>query len=1241
MKPTFKLSELLQQGEAAVAAISTLLGQRMAVLDCSGVETVTAGQMAKLFSAIPETWEFVELAEIIDAGSLTESFAEQLSQWVEKRALQTLTTSSTPPSPDNSVALEQLKAGVILRGSSFPEPIQVITVIPMGPSIKLIGKGLKTNQVYEPILNPNQLSELQVSPEREPFDGDSQKFRLGVEALRLGLAHEYDPFFSLTIARVDPLPHQLEAVYDYFLKQPRIRFLLADDPGAGKTIMAGLLLKELKVRGLVKRTLIVTPANLTFQWQREMKDKFREDFEVVRGDVLRANYGSNPWQEKNQVVTSVSWVSRIEDAKDSLLRSHWDLIIVDEAHKMSAYSSDKKTLAYQLGERLSEMTDHYLLMTATPHKGDPANFCMFLELLDRDVYGDIKSLEEAMSRNEAPFYLRRVKEALVTFPDAETGNPKKLFTNRKVETIEFQIDDEELDFYDALSRYVEDQSIKAAEDNSIRGRALGFTMAMLQRRFASSVYAVRRSLERMRDKRQRILDNPEGYRQDQINRHLPDDFDELPEEEQDRIIGDLESVVASVNPYDLQEEILQLSKMIEQAKHLEEREVESKLVRLKQALKDEGLFQDKKMKLLLFTEHKDTLDYLVRKLREWDLSVTQIHGGMKIGDRDTPNTRIYSEREFREEAQVLVATEAAGEGINLQFCWFMINYDIPWNPVRLEQRMGRIHRYGQEKDCLIFNFVSTNTREGRVFWKLFERIRAIEADLDPERTGKVFNVLGDVFPANQLERMLRDMYAHNLTEDVIKNRIVEQVDTNRLRRITDSALEGLAKRELNLWSILGKSAEAKERRLVPEVIADFFLQSAPLVGVHPKEAAKEQKVYRIGRVPRTLWSVGERLEPRFGKLGKEYKKIAFAKKLIEDDPTVEWVTPGHPLFECVRDQVWNQVQDDLKRGAVFYDLYRREPARLDVFWAAIQDGRGNVLHRRLFVVQTDIDGAMTVKQPTIFLDLSLAPTGTQVPEDSNLPSRDLVEQTLIEQELNGFLAEVQTQRQKELETISRHMEISLNAIIDKVQCQFAELLAQKETGSRESGLEGRTKQMEDRLFDLNGRLEHRREELKQERSCAITDIRHFGRAWVLPHPERNSPDIAPMVSDAEIERIAVDAVIAYEESQGWKVQSVESENRGFDLIARKPHPEDPETAIAVKFIEVKGRSHIGQVALTSNEYKTAERLRQDYWLYVVFNCATQPEIHSVRDPVRLDWEPLIKVEHYFVQAESVIEVQNV
>ena len=373
--------------------------------------------------------------------------------------------------PDDPTS--QLKPDTIIRAPIFPEPVKIITTIVMGDQIKLIGTGLETNTTYQPVLSTDELAALQISPDIQPFDGDANRFRLGVESLRLSLAYEYDPYFALSIARIDPLPHQLEAVYDYFIKAPRIRFLLADDPGAGKTIMAGLLIREMKARGLIKRILIITPANLTFQWQRELKDKFQQQFEILNGQILRAHYGSNPWQEKDQVITSVSWVSRVEDAHNSLMRSHWDMIIVDEAHKMSASKADKKTLAYKLGEKLSARTDHYLLMTATPHKGDPQHFSLFLRLLDEDVYGDVASLQEAMRRNEAPFYLRRVKEALVTFPDPETGKAKKLFTKRDVRTVDFQIDDDEWDFYDALTQFVEEQSIRAAQDGTARGRAIG------------------------------------------------------------------------------------------------------------------------------------------------------------------------------------------------------------------------------------------------------------------------------------------------------------------------------------------------------------------------------------------------------------------------------------------------------------------------------------------------------------------------------------------------------------------------------------------------------------------------------------------------------------------------------------------------------------------------------------------------------------------------------------------------
>ena len=1134
------------------------------------------------------------------------------------------------------MTLDQLKPNSIVRGPLFSEPVEVIATVPLGTSVKLFGKGLKSGKVHEPVLSLEQLASLEVSSEHKSYDGDSLHFRLGIEAMRLKLAYEYDPYFSLSIARVDPLPHQLEAVYDYFIKSPRIRFLLADDPGAGKTIMAGLLLKEMKIRGLVKRTLIVTPANLTFQWQREMKDKFREQFEVIRGDVLRANYGSNPWQDKNQVITSVSWVSLIEDAKESLLRSHWDLIIVDEAHKMSAYSADKKTLAYQLGEHLSQMTDHYLLMTATPHKGDPKHFCLFLQLLDRDVYGDVKSLEEAMARNSAPFYLRRTKEALVSFPDPVTGVVKKLFTKRNVQTIEFKIDYDEADFYYQLTQYVEMQSIKASHANETTGRAVGFTMAMLQRRFASSMYAVRRSLERMRDKRQRILDDPDEYRKEQIAKKVPDDFDELPDDEQNQILSSLEDAVASVDPIALKEEIQDLNRLITQAQQLEHREIETKLVKLKEVITAHGIFSNPKMKLLIFTEHKDTLDYLVGKLQTWGLTVTQIHGGMKIGDRDTPGTRICAEKQFKDDCQILVATEAAGEGINLQFCWFMVNYDIPWNPIRLEQRMGRIHRYGQEKDCLILNFVSTNTREGRVLAKLFERLKQIEADIDPQNTGKVFNVLGDVFPANGLEKLIREMYLHSETEESIKARIVEEVDTERFRNITNSTLEGLAKRELNLSAIVGKNAEAKERRLVPEVIENFFNHAGPIVGVTPKEIKEAAHVYRVGKVPRPLWSIGESLEPEFGRLAHEYKNIAFDKEIVKKDGTLDWVTPGHPLFEAVRAAAEETVRSDLEKGSIFYDLHAAAPYHLDVFAVSIKNGRGNELHRRLFVVCATLDGQTSVRQPTIFLDLSVAPKTASVPSVT-LVDRSIREQKLVEEALNPFLAETAQQASKQTNTIRDHLQISLDELIHRQNMTLGKLTEdQSQFTEVPNWLLASIKQAEDRIDELNNRLERRLTELEQEEQCSIGAVEYIGSAWVLPHPERTAPGIAPMVRDDEIERIAVDYVIAHENARGWVVESVEKDNRGFDLISRRMHPEDPKTAVEVRFIEVKGRAGIGEVAVTGNEFSTAQRLKHDYWLYAVFNCGSTPQLHIVQNPALLGWEPIVRVEHYHVGAAAIM-----
>jgi superfamily II DNA or RNA helicase len=1114
-----------------------------------------------------------------------------------------------------------IRPGTVIEGTVFPEPISVVLVESVGPKLKIGGKGLRSKKYHERLLAPDQVLSLKIIPAEAPFDGDALRFRLGIEAARLGLAHEYDPYFSLSIARVDPLPHQLEAVYESILPLPQIRFLLADDAGAGKTIMAGLLLKELKLRGLVSRTLIVTPANLAFQWQREMRDRFRERFDIIRGMDLRNAYGVNPWQDKPQVITSMDWAKR-EEVLDSLGRTSWDFIIVDEAHRMSATDPEHKTERYRLGEVLSQKTHHFLMLTATPHKGDPANFCLFLQLLDRDVYGDVRSLEEAMKRNHAPFYLRRTKEALVTFPDPNTGKVRRLFTNREVRTVRFQLDGQEFDFYDALSRYVQDQSIRAAADSSARGRALGFTMAMYQRRFASSIHAVRRSLERRLRKLEGRLRRPQSDTVADLSRL--DDIDELPEQEVAKLEDEVERLSLPSELQAIQLEIEALRPLVQTALALEKREISSKLIKLREVLKSQNIFGDPKTKLLIFTEFKETLDYLVATLREWGLRVTQIHGGMKSGDRDTPGTRLYAEREFREEAQVMVATEAAGEGINLQFCWLMINFDIPWNPVRLEQRMGRIHRYGQERDCLIFNFVAINTREGQVLERLLERLREIRSELGSDQ---VFDVVGEIVPANYLERLFRELYAGRMTQQDMLDRLIRDFDRERFARICRSTLEGLAKKELNLSAILGRTAEAKERRLVPEVVENFFVQAAPVAGLAPPKG--REGIYVMGRIPRHLQHVGERLEPRFGPLGREYRRITFDKKRLTEDPTLEWVTPGHPLFEAVREEVWERVQVNLQRGAVFYDLNRSTPCRLEVYAASIADGRGNSLHRQLFVVEVPSEGSMRLRQPTVFLDL--IPAEAQSPVDPPVPlNRQEVERFLLEKGLDSMLQQVRQQRQKELDTIARHVEVSLLTLIDRQQRQAAELLQRQQQG--EDVALALSEAMR-RLDELNARLERRREEIERERQVSIADLTHIASALVLPHPERQ--DFAPMVRDEEVERLAMEEAMRYERESGWIPQDVSAEDRGFDILSRSPD----ETS--VRFIEVKGRAGVGPVVLTPNEYKTADKLRNDYWLYVVFDCATTPRLLRIPDPVRLGWKPVSKIEYYQIAPEQIsMEVQR-
>ncbi|HEX7070800.1 MAG TPA: DEAD/DEAH box helicase, partial [Rhodothermales bacterium] len=399
--------------------------------------------------------------------------------------------------------------GRTLSGALFSEPMRVITVHPSTDGCLILGLvGVRTSAFRQVTLTADQLDRLQVGGDDRTFDGPGDLLRLGIQAYALGIAHAFDPYFALSISRVDPLPHQLAAVYDHLLKAARVRFLLADDAGAGKTIMAGLLIKELKLRGLVDRVLVVAPANLSFQWQRELKEKFDEKFLVLKGSDIRDQFGVNQWLEQKQVITSLDLAKR-GDVLPGLRQVHWDLVIVDEAHRMSASDETHKSQRYKLGELLRDRSDHILLLTATPHKGDPENFTLFLQLLDRDAYGDVRSIREAMERRNAPFYLRRTKEAMVHFPERRpdgTWAARRIFTRRIPHTVDFTIDGAEFDLYRDVTNFVKRQSARAAaKGDDPRARAVGFLMSLYQRRLASSTRAVRRSLENRARRLDRML----------------------------------------------------------------------------------------------------------------------------------------------------------------------------------------------------------------------------------------------------------------------------------------------------------------------------------------------------------------------------------------------------------------------------------------------------------------------------------------------------------------------------------------------------------------------------------------------------------------------------------------------------------------------------------------------------------------------------------------------------------------
>jgi superfamily II DNA or RNA helicase len=1121
-----------------------------------------------------------------------------------------------------------VEPGELLCGSLFREPMRVVTAAQIAPETWEVGLVGVESQIFRTVpLTAAEIGKLRVRDAAPSYQGDCGLVRLGLQAYSLGIAYEFDPYFGLSISRVDPLPHQLEAVYDYLLKSARVRFLLADDAGAGKTIMAGLLLRELKLRGLANRTLIVCPANLTFQWQRELREKFEERFLVLKGDAIREQFGINQWLQNRQIITSLDLAKR-ETILPGLQQVHWDLVIIDEAHRMSWSPPARKTARYALGELLRDHSDHILLLTATPHKGDPENFSRFLQLLDEDVYADVKSIRQAIERRSAPFYLRRTKEAMVYFPERQpdgSWKARKLFTKRETRTADFTIDNEELRLYRDVTSFVKEQSRRAAaKGDDPRARAVGFLMALYQRRLASSAYAMRHSLE---NRARRLMENLKRAQEIALTapRDLPteEDLEEMEEAERERLEGVLAAITVAQNPNQVREEVARLQQLAEQARKLEEAEGEAKLAKLRTVLREQGFFDRPGERLLIFTEFKDTLDYLVDKLGKWGFDVGFIHGGMPIGSRDEKGSRLYVEQQFREGAiQILVATEAAGEGINLQCCHVLFNYDIPWNPNRLEQRMGRIHRYGQLHDCLIFNFVATNTVEGRILDKLHERLQEIRNALDDDA---VFNVVGEVLPAAHIERVLRDYYAGNLGEADLEDRLLSPVSEDRFRAICRNALEGLASKQLNLGMLVERRARAQEKRLVPETIARFIAGAAPHVPYGLKPAPALAHTFDPGPTPAALKRYENEAGWKLDRLSNRYPRFSTDRKVAEKN-NLEWVTPGHPLFEAIRRHTVDRSREAMTQGACFYSLEVTEPVRIDFYRAKVVDGLSAVIHERMFAVEVSERGN-AVRDAGILGNLNPAPRPQSLPAIATAPEP---RGWLNENVLIRFLEEVRRERVTEVERIREHVETSLTELIFREDQRIARLQEEVERGAE--GAAGNLRQAEMRHAELMERRNRRREELDRQRSLTLQGVERMTSVLVLPHPEREKPEVRNLRPDPQTEEIAMRVAIEYERSQGRVVADVHEKNLGYDITTF-----DANTG-ELRLIEVKGLAgEEGVVALTPNEKQTAEDRRDCYWLYVVTRCKTSegPTLMTLKDPAQMQWDEIRKIDHYALRVAAL------
>jgi superfamily II DNA or RNA helicase len=1110
------------------------------------------------------------------------------------------------------------KIGQIVKNLITSEPVIVTQIQDLGSMISLSYTGVNSRISSNKVVTRHVFGHLEILTAQGIFNftGDPTRFSLFAEAERINSAYQFDPLFAVNCSIVDPLPHQVEAVYKFLLPLPKIRFLLADDTGAGKTIMTGLLLKEMMMRGIVERVLIITPGGLTKQWQEdELGLKFNLPFKLVNRSIFAAD--PTVFQTSPLLVTSIDFISR-EDVLKVAANSHWDLIVFDEAHKLSAYEYGTKVYRsqrYEAAYKLSKQCEHILLLTATPHRGRMDTFKMLLQILDEDIFSTedvantrVRQLEKGGINK---FFIRRLKE------DMKDWEGKPLFKERFTKTTSYELTPEEKELYDSVTEYL---TTKKAEASQSRNIHVSLALSVMQRRLVSSISAIRNTLERRFNALQTLVDdvtrNPNIWNQKQKLDVLDvdgiDDYDELDDDERDtleNILSDpkkFKLFTTAKSPKEIQSEAEEVKKLFLMADTLfKGQQEEQKFIKLRELLTSENVIDGEK--LVLFTEHKDTLLYLEERLRNNGYTVVTIHGGKSVDERR------QAQWDFaKSETQILIATDAAGEGINLQFCRLLINWDIPWNPNRLEQRMGRIHRYGQKQDVLVFNLVASNTKEGQVLERLLQKLDIIRISLGDDR---VYDVIQDVLEDVRLDDIINSVFNGidtslntflNQNDEELKQKFAEKIQLQR-EELSHSTIDYRDARELK--------ENSDEKRLQPIYVRLFFEKAFTHLGGKFEEV--RDSIFRIEHLPEMVAEVLKKDHNIFADIRQVLfcfdKRVFLDYQAVGDLGIVHYINPGNPLFDGVVKVIRNVCREDMLKGTILISPDDKEDYLAFFVKSQITDNRQgkqneSIADERLLMVTQSKSGEFQMTSPAKFIDLHPPTDFAKLLE----PPDDVSHDDVVKWSFNEITVKQcdETRERVENDAAKRreYLETAFTHIIVDLQSETSELQGKILLG--DTSVQEKIEKNRHRIEELIAKKKSRLMELDlmTEVSPKIPDI--LGCAYVVPLTQVEYSGHYGMSRDDEAEAIAMETAINYEISQGWLPEDVSANNEGYDIRSiSSDHIK--------RYIEVKGRSGAdGSVMLSENEMNRLAQLGESAWLYIVINCKSQPELFRIQNPAK-------------------------